>query len=261
MKIVGVARTPPSGTELSQILDAAESMLAQDFVELQKMLASAPTSVDREESVKRLAESLDVPRRQFVVHLAADITAAQNAMTKPSTTLSDYKLAFFSAAAVAFFALIGLVIQKNYFEARERDLEKHYAAQQDIRKELLPRLEALRLPLVDITRASEASSHREYETALRSAIAESDSALDSLSNGYDLMHTRLRVEFDSAIVNGVDSVGRDARSVRDELQKTLDDSQKGGKDPTANNPGKNLEAADRLNARISGLEERLLIHK
>lgn len=260
MKIVGVARTPPSDTELTQILDAAESMLGQDFVELQNLLASRPLSVDREESVRRLTENFDVPRRQFVVHLAADITAARNATTKPSKTLSDYKLALFSAAAVAFFGLIGLVLQKNYFEARERRLEKHYAAQQEIRHDLLPKLEALRLPLAEVTRASDAASTREYETALRSAIDESDSALDSLGSGYDLLRTRLRLEFDSTIVLGLDSIATEAQSVREGLQKSLRDSRTGSKDRGANNPGDNLEAADRLNSRISRLEERLLIH-
>jgi hypothetical protein len=259
MTVVGVSTEMPSDKEEDQIVEIANSLLTHEFRDLYEMLAGA-ISVERDQCLQGFQGSCDVPRKNFVYHLSADI-AARNVTLRPTKGWSDYRLAAFSAALVSILAVVTLAIQKDYFEAKDRNQEMHFAAQQEIRKELLPKLEALRLPLADVANASESSSLHDYQETLQSAITESDHAIASLSDGYDLLRTRLRLEFDSGTVASLDSIGSEAQTVRDGLQRTLLDSRSGMRDRSAKNPGENLESARQLNAKVSRFEERLLTHK
>src|SRR5207253_1434948 len=99
-------------------------------------------------------------------------------------TIADYKLVLFGSGLTLIFGLL-LAWQKHFYDERDRSREQRYSRQQEIRKDVIPKLEALRLPLSNVAAASEASSLGEYENSLSAAVQESDAAIASLSEGYD----------------------------------------------------------------------------
>lgn len=247
------AKETPTADEASEILVLASARIRAAY---DALIASAtPFFAEHpgwfiprltERAVQALSESLERLR----LEIANLRTMAEKKMPAKNVQITVAVLTF-------IFALI-LAGLTNVFSTRAREQEQLVARRGEIITELLPKLEGFRRPLDAVTSSSEAKDEAVYERELGNAIRETDIAISGLSDGYDLIRTKVVLNFDSTLVLSLDSIGKEAGSGKADLQQTLAELRGRHFLQPPRNPGENLAAFQALNAHVTRFEKSLL---